>query len=470
MRASKVPFLMIAGRLHRGREAATAARVSPTASSPPRQLGFWMCLALVVGNMIGSGFFLLPATLAPFGWNGVAGWVITTIGALCLAVVFARLARAYPKAGGPYAYSRLAFGPFPAFVVAWSYWVSMWVGNVAIATGVVAPLATIFPAITAYSVLITLGLVWSLTAINCFGAKTVGRIQLITTLLKFLPLAAVFILAVLVLADGQGSAAPPLRAGEFSFSGTTGITAAATLVLWSFLGLESATVPAERVKNPTRNIPRATFIGVAITGLIYTFVCSSVALLMPVEQVANSGAPMAEFIGAHWGGPAATLIALFAAIAAFGTLNGWVLMQGELPWAMARDGVFPGWMAKLSRYGTPARAHIVTSLLLTIVLALNYSRSMAELFGFLILLATTASLVAYLVCSLAAVKLGVGRRMVPVFILAALFSLWAIWGAGFEAMKWGAALLISGVPLYFVMRRANRSTQALAADPAALRE
>ena len=177
---------------------------------------------------------------------------------------------------------------------------------------------------------------------------------------------------------------------------------------------------------------------------------------------------MAEFIGVHWGGPAATLIALFAAIAAFGTLNGWVLMQGELPWAMAKDGVFPAWLAKLSRYGTPARAHILASLLLTAVLALNYSRTMTDLFGFLILLATTASLVAYLVCSLAAVKLGVGRKAVPIFILAALFSLWAIWGSGVEAMKWGAALLLSGIPVYFLMRwrAATPAADAPAAPPA----
>ena len=460
------PFVEKARRLHRGREAATPGAMNRATAVPARQLGFWMCLALVIGNMIGSGFFLLPATLAPFGWNGVFGWFVTTAGALCLAAVFARLARAYPQAGGPYAYSRLAFGPFTAFVVAWSYWVSMWVGNVAIATGVVAPLATVVPGITPYSAIITLGLVWTLTAINCFGAKTVGRIQLVTTILKFLPLAAVVVLAILVLAAGGAAAAPDLRASELSLSGTTGITAAAALVLWSFLGLESATVPAERVADPTRNIPRATFMGVAVTGLIYTFVCSSVALLMPVEQIANSGAPMAEFIGAHWGGPAATLIALFAAIAAFGTLNGWVLMQGELPWAMARDGVFPAWLAKLSRYGTPARAHIVTSLLLTIVMAFNYTRTMADLFGFLILLATTASLVAYFVCSLAAVKLGVGRKSIPIFILAALFSLWAIWGSGFEAMQWGAALLVSGIPLYFFMRwRAATPAAGAAAAP-----
>jgi basic amino acid/polyamine antiporter, APA family len=440
-------------------------------AAPARQLGFWMCLALVIGNMIGSGFFLLPATLAPFGWNGVAGWIVTTAGAVCLAFVFARLARAFPQAGGPYAFSRLAFGPFAGFVVAWSYWVSMWVGNVAIATGVVAPLATLAPGITAYSAVITLALVWTLTAINCFGAKTVGRIQLVTTILKFLPLVAVVVLAILVLAGGGGEAAPELRTSDLGFSGATGIAAAAALTLWSFLGLESATVPAERVENPTRNIPRATFIGVIVTGLIYTFVCSSVALMMPVEQVANSGAPMADFIGAHWGGPAAAVIALFAAIAAFGTLNGWVLMQGELPWAMAKDGVFPAWLAKLSRYGTPARAHILASLLLTIVMAFNYTRTMADLFGFLILLATTASLVAYFVCSLAAVKLGVGRKSAPIFLAAALFSLWAIWGSGVEAMAWGLLLLLSGVPLYFLMRRAaglnSRAATPAAAAPAA---
>ena len=442
------------------------------ASAPPaptRAFGFWTCLALVIGNMIGSGFFLLPAQLAPFGWNGVFGWLVTTAGALCLAVVFGSLARALPLAGGPYAYARAAFGPFPAFVVAWSYWVSMWVGNVAIATGVMAPLATLLPGITDHSALLTLGLIWGLTAINCLGAKMVGRIQLVTTILKFLPLAAVMLLAALVLSGGT-SELPPLRSETVALSGATGIVAAATLTLWSFLGLESATVPAERVERPERNIPRATLIGVAVTGAVYTFVCSAVALLLPPEQAAQSGAPMADFIGLHWGGPAATLIALFAAIAAFGTLNGWVLMQGELPWAMAKDGVFPAWFARLSRFGTPARAHVAASLLVTLVIALNAFRTMGDLFGFLILLATSANLVAYLVSSLAALKLGRGSKAAPVFILAALFSLLAIWGAGREAMLWGAVLLASGVPLYFLMLWANRSSPAPAAGPAALPE
>ncbi len=434
--------------------------------APKRAYGFWICLALVIGNMVGSGFFLMPATLAPFGWNGVAGWVVTTAGALCLAVVFGGLARAMPRAGGPYAYSRAAFGPFAAFLVAWAYWVSMWIGNVAIATGVLAPLSTIFPGIADHSVSITLALVWSLTAINCVGAKTVGRIQLVTTILKFLPLVAVVVLASLVLGGGEAEV-PPLRTEALSLSGPTGIAAAVTLTLWAFLGLESATVPAERVEAPERNIPRATLIGVAVTGAIYTFACSAVALLLPVEQAAQSAAPMADFIGLHWGGQAATLIALFAAVAAFGTLNGWILMQGELPWAMAKDGVFPAWFAKLSRFGTPARAHIAASIPLTIVLLLNSALSMTDLFGFLILLATSASLIAYLVCSLAAIRLGVNKSRNLIFALAALFSIWAIWGAGTDALKWGLVLLLSGVPLYLLMRRGGRSSPAAAADSAA---
>jgi APA family basic amino acid/polyamine antiporter len=423
---------------------------------PKRAFGFWICLALVMGNMIGSGFFLMPATLAPFGWNGTLGWVATTAGALCLAIVFGSLARALPKAGGPYAYTRAAFGPLVGFVVAWSYWVSLWVGNVAVATGVVAPLSAVFPGIVAHSAWITLAMIWALTAINCFGAKTAGRVQLVTTILKFIPLAAVVLLAALVLGREGADALPPARLEDVRLGGATGIAAAAALTLWSFLGLESATVPAERVEDPQRTIPRATLIGTAIAGAIYLFACSAVALLMPPDQVARSGAPMADFVAPYWGASAGTAIALFAALAAFGALNGWILMQGEMPWAMAKDGVFPAWLAKTSRRGTPARAHIVASLLLTCVLTINHAKSMAELFGFLILLATTASLVAYLVCSLAALRLRVDRRLAPVFVLGALFSLWAIWGAGTEAMKWGAALLVSGIPIYWLTRR-NRS-------------
>lgn len=433
----------------------------PAPVRPPRVFGFWTCLALVVGNMIGSGVYLLPASLAPFGWNGVFGWMVTITGALCLAAVFGALSRSFPKAGGPYAYSREAFGPFVGFLVAWSYWVSLWVGNVAIATGVVAPLSTLIPELREHNVVFTCLLVWSLTAANCYDARLVGRVQILTTVLKFLPLAAVVLLAALIVGGGSGAELPQLRAEDLSFGGQTGIAAAAAITLWAFLGLESATVPAEKVENPGRTIFRATVIGTALAGGIYLFAASSVALLVPAGQLVDSGAPMADFVRPYWGSMAATLIALAAAVSAFGALNGWILLQGEMPWAMASDGVFPRWLARSSRRGTPVRAHLVSSTLLTVVLLLNQSRGLADLFGFLILLATLASLLPYLTCSLAALKLRARGRMqaspwlAPVALLGTAYAMWTIWGAGIETVAWGLLLLAIGIPVYLATRRAE---------------
>jgi APA family basic amino acid/polyamine antiporter len=430
----------------------------PTTPDRRRPFGFWICLALVVGNMIGSGVYLLPASLAPFGWAGVFGWMFTIGGAMCLAIVFARLAGAFPEAGGPYAYGREAFGPFVGFVVAWTYWVSLWIGNVAVATGVVAPLGTLFPAVAAYSVWWTLAILWLLTLVNCLGARLAGGLQVAVTALKFLPLAAVILLAAIVLARQGTSILPPLRAEHLAFAGPSGIGAAATLTLWSFLGLESATIPAEKVENPRRVIGRATLAGTAVTGLVYLFACSAPALLLPVEQASRSGAPLADFVALHWGPTAGAILALFAAITAFGALNGWILVQGEMPWAMASDGVLPRWLAARSKRGTPVRAYVVTSCLITAVLLLNAARSATDLFKFLILLATTASLVAYLVCSIAAIALPARRRMAgggllfAAALLGSVYSAWAIWGAGTEANLWGLGLMASGVPVFLVMR------------------
>jgi APA family basic amino acid/polyamine antiporter len=427
-------------------------------STHSRPFGFWICLALVVGNMIGSGVYLLPASLAPFGWAGVLGWLLTIGGAMCLAIVFARLASAFPEAGGPYAYGREAFGSFVGFVVAWTYWVSLWIGNVAVATGVVAPLGTLFPTVAVHSVWWTLGVLWLLTLVNCLGARLAGGLQVAATALKFLPLAAVILLAALVLARQGTSVLPPLRAEHFTFSGPTGIGAAATLTLWSFLGLESATIPAEKVEDPRRTIGRATLAGTAVTGLVYLFACSAPALLLPVEQASRSGAPLADFVGRYWGPAAGSILALFAAITAFGALNGWILVQGEMPWAMANDGVLPRWLAGRSKRGTPVRAYVVTSGLISAVLLLNAARSATDLFKFLILLATTASLVAYLVCSLAAIALPARRRMasdallLTAALLGAAYSAWAVWGAGAEANLWGLGLMASGIPVFLVTR------------------
>lgn len=421
-----------------------------------RVFGFWICLALVVGNMVGSGVFLLPAALAPYGWNAIFGWMVTIAGALCLAFVFASLARRFPQAGGPYAYTREAFGRAPGFVVAWSYWISVWTANAAISLAAVSYLSRFAPGMAGAPGPFAIALVLAFTLVNCLSLRGAGGVQLVTTGLKLLPLVAAIVLAGLVTGGDGGASLAPFRPAEISWSA---VTATAALTLWAMVGFESATVPAGRVENPERTIPRATLIGTLAVGLLYLLACSAVALLLPAAEAAGSNAPFADFIGRYWGEGPASLVALFAAISALGALNGWVLIQGEMPLALSRDGVFPAWLGKTSRAGTPVRAHLVSSGLVALLILANTSRSMGDLFTFMALLSTAASLVAYLTCSLAALRLQQAGRMerAPLLLaaatLGALYSAWAIYGAGPEPAAWGAALLLSGVPIYFIMKR-----------------
>lgn len=426
-----------------------------------KPLGLWMCVALVVGNMIGSGVFMLPASLAPYGWNAVIAWLITIGGALCLALVFARLAQAFPRAGGPFAYTEEAFGRPAGFMVAWSYWISVWVSNAALAIAAVSYMSVFVPALAktpSLAALVTVAMVWAATAINCAGARTAGWTQLVTTILKLAPLVAVAALAGLVLLRKGPAAIAPFEPSALSGSG---ITAAAALTLWALLGVESATIPAEQVDQPERNIPRSTLFGTAFTGLIYLLVSSGVLLLTPVSVLKGSNAPLVDFVAYHGGGDLRLVLAAFAAISALGALNGWVLLQGEMPAAMAREGVFPAWMGKTTANGTPVRSHILSSVLVTILVVMNYAKSMADTFTFMALLATASCLFAYLFCSLAVLKLGREGRMplspalTVVAVVAAIYSAWTFYGAGWSVTLWGLVLLVAGAPVYLLMRRAR---------------
>ncbi len=433
---------------------------TPSTPSARPAMGLWMALALVMGSMIGSGVFLLPASLAPLGWNSVFGWIVTISGTLCMAGVFAALARAFPAAGGPYAYTRIAFGPVAAFAVAWAYWISLWVGNAAIATGAVSYLSRLFPVIgvqPGLSAVVTVAIVWLFALINMRGVALAGRVQLVSTIIKLVPLIAVVGLAAWVVM-GTGSAnIHPFNASEISLAS---VTSAATLTLWAMLGIEAATVPADKVVNPQKTIPRATLIGAGSAGLIYLIVCSAVVLMLPAALVAESDAPFADFVERYGGGASAgTLIAAFGAISALGALNGWVMLQAEIPAAMARDGLFPALVGRVSPRGTPVAAHLLSASLLSIVVLFNYSRSMADLFQFLILLTTAIVLVMYIACALAAVKLMREGRLAgsaglgTVSGVALLYGLFTLYGAGREALMWGLGLLLLAIPVYFAVRR-----------------
>jgi basic amino acid/polyamine antiporter, APA family len=426
------------------------------APPPPRLLGFWMSLALVIGNTIGTGVFLIPATLAPYGLNSLIAWGFTALGSILLAIVFSRLSRAFPDAGGPYAYVQLAFGPLAAFLVAWGYWISIWVGNAGIATAAVSALTPLLPWIAVVpgaSAFITIALLWLLTLVNCLGIHASGRVQTVTTVLKMLPLIAVAAVGIWSVrgTDVAAAGSVPLSAGS--------VTAAATLTLWALLGFESATIPADKVANPRRTIPLATMAGTIVTALLCTMACTTVLLLVPKDILLQSNAPFVDLANRLWGSGVGKVVAVFAAISGLGALNGWILMQGELPTAMAKNGVFPKIFARLSSRGTPGFALCFGSGLVTLLIAASYGNSMVRVFEFMILLSTTACLVMYALCALALLRLqwtgrlrGARRgsaALAGIGICAALYSLWAIAGAGAVPVGLGALLLAIGVPLYY---------------------
>lgn len=430
--------------------------------SPRRLLGFWMCLALVVGNIVGSGVYLLPASLAPYGLNSIFGWLITCGGAVALAVVFARLSRLFPQAGGPYVYARLAFGDAAGFLMAWGYWMGVWVGNAAIAIATVAYLAELVPWIkntVGAPAIVSCAIVWLLTYLNYRGARQMGALQIVTTVLKLMPLIAIIVLGLWLLATADATV---IKAQPQPFT-LAAINASAALTLWALLGLESATVPAGSVENPGRNIPLATLWGTLLAAVIYVLACSVVVLLIPGSQLATSSAPFAEVVRLFWGDNVASVLAVFAFISGFGALNGWILVQAEMPRVLAKDGVFPQLFARESRHGTPGASLVITSGLVTVVTLMNYSRSMVQVFTFIILISTSTYLLMYLSCAVAALKLcwsgslgQQGRRMSPfivVAILAALYSAWTLYGAGTEAFLWSIVSFAIGVPVYWMKKR-----------------
>jgi basic amino acid/polyamine antiporter, APA family len=427
----------------------------PSSVAPPRVLGFWAAVSLVMGNMIGSGVFLLPSSLATYGGLSLIGWLLSAAGAVMLALVFARLARQFPAAGGPYAYTRHAFGDVPGFLVAWGYWLSIVATLAALAVAFVGYLDPFVPALVRTPWLaawLAIGVVWVLIGVNVAGVKAAGRMQVITTALKILPLALVGI-GGLFFFDPAAFALPAARAASRGGD----IVATMTLTLWAFLGLESATIPASSVRDASRTIPRATLIGTALTAVVYIVSTLGVMSLVPMEMLVRSTAPFADGARVLLGNGAARLVAVGAAISCFGALNGWILVAGQWPMAVAADGLFPPVFGRTSARGTPIAATLIAGVLGSALVAMNYARGLVELFTFIILLATLSTLIPYAFCSLA-VWLMPGqprpdRGIAVVSGLAFVFAMFAIAGAGAETVFYGFLSLLAGLPLYVWMKR-----------------
>lgn len=429
-----------------------------------KKIGFWTCTALVMGNTIGMGIFLLPASLAPYGSNAMIGWLVTVLGCLALAQVFALLVRQMPDADGPYSYIRATLGDIPAFLVIWSYWVSCWVTNAVLATGVVGYINAVFPQLARLQPsLSALILLWSFVSINLLGVRAGGGVQIVTTALKLLPVLAVALLGAWILLESPAEYVAHLPPQPLTLGN---VMAASTIALFAMLGLESATVPASRVDNPGRTIPRATLVGTLLITLIYIVVSTVPMLLIPQQELAQSSAPFAALMDRFIGHGVGRWLALFVVVSGLGALNGWTLLVGELTRSMAGNGALPAIFSRNNARGAPAHALLMTGLLASAMVLMSYSKSLVEGFTFLTRVVTASTLPLYLSCSLAlAVLWSRGERgaaMRGLLIAAALglaYAVFAFIGVGHEPFLLALLLAAAGLPLYALMRwRRARAT------------
>ncbi|MFD0848145.1 APC family permease [Sphingosinicella xenopeptidilytica] len=430
-----------------------------TASAKPQMIGFWMTASLVVGTIIGSGIFMLPVSLAPLGRNALIGWVISGVGILCIAYGLARLSRL--GGDGIQANVEKEYGPTVAFLVAWSFWVSNWVAQAAVAIAAAAALSFVSPSLGGEAAIVPMAIGWLvvLTAINAAGVRAAGSFSIVTVAIKLIPLLAVVFL--FVERGVTGGTFEPFAPLPVNFAN---IATATALTFFAFTGFETATTPVGKVRDPERTIPRALIGGTAFVVVLYLIAGTAIQMLLPTSVIVASPAPFADALVSRWGNTAATVSALTLAVAAIGCLNGLILGTGELGYAMALRGEMPAAMAKTRGSNTPVVAQIVASVLSIILLLANSSRATAHLFTFIILLSTAAMIMLYLTSALAAWRCSPAPAQRFLIAVAILFIAFATYGIGLEASLWCLVLLAIGLVVRAVMFRLNRRTAAGAAQ------
>jgi APA family basic amino acid/polyamine antiporter len=433
-------------------------------------MGLTTAIALIMGSIIGVGIFNLPTSLAGYGPITLISMGLTTIGAIALALLFASLSRRLPADGGPYAYSRVAFGNRLGFFNAWSYWITAWAGNAAIAVGWVLYVEVFINKGHARwaSVLLVLVGLWLPAAINLSGVKNMGSVQVITTILKFAGLAFVSVVGLFYI---KGANYHPFNAsGEGAISAIGGGMA---IALFSYLGVEVAAVAAAKVRDPDKNVPKATLLGTLATAVVYMLSLTVMFGVLPASTLATSTAPFSDAMNSMFGGTLpGKLMAIIVIISGFGALNGWTMICAEMPLAAAKDGLFPEQFKKMSKAGVPAFGIVASTVLASIAMAINYLGSGgATVFTTLVLMTGITAAIPYAFSALAQIKwrlidhrtLETPRfvRDMIVAVLSVIFSVlfiyysrntghsfWVYWAPFFLA---GGALLL-GIPVYAAQR------------------
>lgn len=435
-----------------------------------RSLGFWRCWALVVGSMIGNGIFMLPAVMAPYGSMSILGWLFAGLGTILLALTLGRVAKRIPHLGGPYRYTRESLkhvGELPCFMVAWGYWMAYWLTTTAGAIAFVGYLGFFLPSIAGdpiWGAIIAITIIWLFTAINISGVRNAGILQLISTLIKILPL---FLIAGGGLFIGDVTNIPANNPDNQPLPML--IATLMLITMWAYVGYENVSIAADDVIEPEKNIPRALVSGTITATIIYIVATFGVMALIPTEELAVSTSPFADaatILFDSWG---AGLVAIGAMISILGALNGNILVAGQLTRAIALDNFLPEKLATLSPKNTPAAGLKVAGIMSTILVVMNYHKGLISAYTIVILMSTLMSFIVYVGSSITSLyflkkDLDSGKKLslkiLITSLLALVFSLFAMIGSGAEAAFYSGIYLLAGIPVYLWMKYSHKKRLA----------
>lgn len=430
-----------------------------------REISLFMATMLVCGNMIGSGVFMLPSTLAAVSGPGATmiAWLITTVGSVLIAISFANLGSKYPATGGAYQYTKEAFGDFAGFLSAWLYWNGSWIGNAAIIVAITSYASTIFPFLSnpMAAIIFSSAILWIFTFVNIAGVKGAGKFQAGVTVFKIV-FFALFIIVALLNFD-INNIAPLFPEGK----GLSTIPLAATSTLWAFVGLESATVAAGELKDPEKNVKKSTIYGIVIAAVIYIAISFASMGAMDNFALAKSSAPLTDILKNAMGNQVGAILTVAVVICILGTVVGWLLATARVSYAAGVDGVFPKFFGVINKKtGTPVNSLVFASVLVNILLIMNFQKGMVDTFTFITILATLSYLPVYLLSVSAEMMLAfkgekqftlglfVKKSILP--LLAFVYTLWTIYGSGAETVMWGFILMLMGIPVYIYNHHKNK--------------
>ena len=426
-------------------------------SNQYRVIGFWRGWSIAVGCAIGSGIFMMPTMLAPYGLLGFGGWLVAGAGSILAALTMARLVKRIPKTGGPYVYVNEGLGDFSGFIIAWTYWVACVSAIAGISIAFVGYLGFFLPQIASsqiYALLASLMLIWIIVFLNIRSLENSSKFQLISTLLKLVPLMLIVLLGASNFDTSNLPELNPTNLHPISLIATV-----TTLVMWSFIGIETATVPADNVINPQETIPKVLIASVITILILYILVSIAIAALVPASELLDSSAPFALAASKILGVTGGAIISIGALISTLGSLNANTLTAGNLSLAAARDGLLPSKFVILTKNGTPIFTYLLTGVFVSILLMLNYTKGMVNAFVFMAMLSTLSTLIAYAFCAIAEFKFAKAdakstqrNNALLLSCVTFLYAFFAIWGAGIEMIIYSLILILIGTPIYLLKK------------------